>query len=312
MLDQRARAARPVRRRADRRTAPELFFFSPYFSTDEKKDGLHRAVEGAEPALDELPRGADRAPPDAGDLPRSGRATRSCGTRRCKLLPVAGDQRGRARRGDRRRSIGERIGEQTERHGRALERGRPRHPRWHRAARRQRDPRRVDQEPAEPTSQASRAGVATLACQGATQCRSSPTRSPQSSRAGSKASTPRARTSPRSGPCCRSPTVSAASTASRTACRSRCSSFPHDVTGLALNLESDNVGAVLFGEWEKIVEGDTVRAHQAAARDSRRRRAARPDRRSARQPARRQGRDQHARRRARSSTRRRASSSVSR
>jgi len=35
--------------------------------------------------------------------------------------------------------------------------------------------------------------------------------------------------------------------------------FPHDVTGLALNLESDNVGAVLFGEWEKIVEGDTVR-----------------------------------------------------
>jgi F-type H+/Na+-transporting ATPase subunit alpha len=35
--------------------------------------------------------------------------------------------------------------------------------------------------------------------------------------------------------------------------------FPHDVTGLALNLESDNVGVVLFGEWAKIVEGDTVR-----------------------------------------------------
>jgi len=35
--------------------------------------------------------------------------------------------------------------------------------------------------------------------------------------------------------------------------------FPHDITGLALNLESDNVGAVLFGEWEKLVEGDTVR-----------------------------------------------------
>ena len=29
--------------------------------------------------------------------------------------------------------------------------------------------------------------------------------------------------------------------------------------GLALNLESDNVGAVLFGDWEKIVEGDTVK-----------------------------------------------------
>src|SRR5947208_3106181 len=35
--------------------------------------------------------------------------------------------------------------------------------------------------------------------------------------------------------------------------------LPHDVTALALSLESDNVGAVLFGEWEKIVEGDTVR-----------------------------------------------------
>jgi len=35
--------------------------------------------------------------------------------------------------------------------------------------------------------------------------------------------------------------------------------LPHGVTGLALNLESDNVGAVLFGEWEHVVEGDTVR-----------------------------------------------------
>src|SRR3982075_3201797 len=35
--------------------------------------------------------------------------------------------------------------------------------------------------------------------------------------------------------------------------------LPHDVTGLALNLEEDNVGAVLFGAWEKISEGDTVK-----------------------------------------------------
>src|SRR3954471_2989260 len=35
--------------------------------------------------------------------------------------------------------------------------------------------------------------------------------------------------------------------------------LPHDVTGLALSLESDNVGAVLFGDWEQIVEGDTVK-----------------------------------------------------
>ncbi|MBO0768225.1 MAG: F0F1 ATP synthase subunit alpha [Solirubrobacterales bacterium] len=35
--------------------------------------------------------------------------------------------------------------------------------------------------------------------------------------------------------------------------------LPHGVTGLALNLESDNVGAVLFGEWQHIKEGDTVK-----------------------------------------------------
>jgi F-type H+-transporting ATPase subunit alpha len=35
--------------------------------------------------------------------------------------------------------------------------------------------------------------------------------------------------------------------------------LPHGVTGLALNLEPDNVGVVLFGEWDKVVEGDTVK-----------------------------------------------------
>ncbi len=35
--------------------------------------------------------------------------------------------------------------------------------------------------------------------------------------------------------------------------------LPHDVTGLALNLERENVGTVLFGDWDKIVEGDTVK-----------------------------------------------------
>jgi F-type H+/Na+-transporting ATPase subunit alpha len=35
--------------------------------------------------------------------------------------------------------------------------------------------------------------------------------------------------------------------------------LPHDVTGLALNLEPDNVGTVLFGDWDKVVEGDTVK-----------------------------------------------------
>ncbi|MEX0993560.1 MAG: F0F1 ATP synthase subunit alpha [Solirubrobacterales bacterium] len=35
--------------------------------------------------------------------------------------------------------------------------------------------------------------------------------------------------------------------------------LPHGVRGLGLNLESDSVGCVLFGEWERIVEGDTVK-----------------------------------------------------
>src|SRR5919202_1383146 len=35
--------------------------------------------------------------------------------------------------------------------------------------------------------------------------------------------------------------------------------FPHDVTGLAMNLESDNVGAVLFGDWDRIEEGTQVK-----------------------------------------------------
>jgi F-type H+-transporting ATPase subunit alpha len=35
--------------------------------------------------------------------------------------------------------------------------------------------------------------------------------------------------------------------------------LPHDVVGLALNLEADNVGVVLFGNWDRIVEGDTVK-----------------------------------------------------
>jgi F-type H+-transporting ATPase subunit alpha len=38
-----------------------------------------------------------------------------------------------------------------------------------------------------------------------------------------------------------------------------CSSFPRDVRGLALNLEEDKVGAVLFGDFRTIREGDIVK-----------------------------------------------------
>ena len=69
--------------------------------------------------------------------------------------------------------------------------------------------------------------------------------------------------------------------------------LPHDVAGLALNLESDNVGAVLFGPWEQDRRGRHGQAHQPPARDPGRRADARPHRLPARPAARRQGRDQH-------------------
>src|SRR5262249_39236612 len=35
--------------------------------------------------------------------------------------------------------------------------------------------------------------------------------------------------------------------------------FDHGVTGIAFNLEEDNVGSALFGEWELVKEGESVR-----------------------------------------------------
>src|SRR3989304_3237925 len=35
--------------------------------------------------------------------------------------------------------------------------------------------------------------------------------------------------------------------------------FPHDIVGMVLNLEQDNVGVAIFGSDQKIKEGDTVR-----------------------------------------------------
>jgi len=41
--------------------------------------------------------------------------------------------------------------------------------------------------------------------------------------------------------------------------------FPHGVRGMVLNLEEDNVGAVIFGEYERIAEGDVVKRTGAIA-----------------------------------------------
>ena len=65
--------------------------------------------------------------------------------------------------------------------------------------------------------------------------------------------------------------------------------FPHGVRGLALNLEEDKVGCVLFGDFQKIKEGDEVKRtgphHERAGRRRddrpRGRRSRKPDRRSA-------------------------------
>ncbi|HUI37594.1 MAG TPA: F0F1 ATP synthase subunit alpha, partial [Gaiellaceae bacterium] len=41
--------------------------------------------------------------------------------------------------------------------------------------------------------------------------------------------------------------------------------FEHGVTGLAFNLEEDNVGTALFGEWEHVKEGEPVKRTGAVA-----------------------------------------------
>ncbi len=41
--------------------------------------------------------------------------------------------------------------------------------------------------------------------------------------------------------------------------------FPNGVRGMVLNLEEDNVGTVLFGEYEKVSEGDTVKRTERIA-----------------------------------------------
>ncbi len=87
--------------------------------------------------------------------------------------------------------------------------------------------------------------------------------------------------------------------------------FEHGVVGIAFNLEEDNVGVALFGEWQHVKEGEPVRRTGAVmdvpVGEGLLGRVARP----ARQPARRPGADRGGRV-GRSSSRRPASSSGSR
>ena len=69
--------------------------------------------------------------------------------------------------------------------------------------------------------------------------------------------------------------------------------FPGGVFGLVLNLEADNVGAVLLGDDTKIKEGDPGHAHQAHRAGAGGRGPRRPRRQCARPAGRRQGPDRH-------------------
>ena len=59
----------------------QMFFFSPYFSTEEKEDGLHKAVTGADETVVNFLVAAAGEPPHAGDLPRAPRVRPPLGGR---------------------------------------------------------------------------------------------------------------------------------------------------------------------------------------------------------------------------------------
>ena len=86
-----------------------VFFFSPYFSSADKREAIANAVSGAERRARKLPRAARREAPDAGDLPHPGPLRRALGQGEEAPRGDA-DERGRARR-----SVVEQVGEEIER-----------------------------------------------------------------------------------------------------------------------------------------------------------------------------------------------------
>ena len=136
-----------------------VFFFSPYFSTEEKKDGLHSALVGRRPGDRELPRDRCSSVTACRSIFRIRDEYERLWDEENKLLPVevtsAVDLDDATVK-----SIGERIGEQTGQRVELTSRVDPSILGGHRPARRQLDPRRLDQAPPRPTSQARRAGLA--------------------------------------------------------------------------------------------------------------------------------------------------------
>ena len=134
------------RPRAARRSSPtrstqtrelQVFFFSPYFSTTEKEDGLDRAVTGRRRGRRQLPQAADREPPHAGRSSASAASYDRLWEEENKLLPVSRSPRRSSSTRPPSSSIGDRDRRADRSQGRARRRGRPRHPRRHRRPRRQ-------------------------------------------------------------------------------------------------------------------------------------------------------------------------------
>ena len=71
----------------------QVFFFSPYFSTPEKVEGLDKVVTGAEPILKNFLDAADREEPHAGRVPRPARRSTSCGSARTSCSPSRSPRR---------------------------------------------------------------------------------------------------------------------------------------------------------------------------------------------------------------------------
>ena len=198
----------------------QVFFFSPYFSTPEKEEGLDKVVTGVDPLVQNFL----KLLIEKSRMPAVFRVRRSLDElwqRENKLLPVEVTS---AIELDKNtvKQIGDRIGEETGQKIELSERVEP-------------DILgglivRVGNSIIDASIRARldqlRKQVAKAPKEPIQHCRSSQTRSPPFSRAASRASTRVRPTSPRSAPCCRSPTASRASTASRTARRSRCSSCP--------------------------------------------------------------------------------------
>ena len=59
-----------------------VFFFSPYFSSEEKKEGIGESGLGGRRRARQLPRAARREAPDAGDLPHPPAVSTTSGRRR--------------------------------------------------------------------------------------------------------------------------------------------------------------------------------------------------------------------------------------